>query len=219
MDQREPPEPEPSRPGAGRSLTGHDGDADPPPACEGEPVSETPAPTGAVAHPYLLAIYCNDHIASAAGGIELVGRMVGAHKGTPYEARLRQLLDELKQEKTDLIATTRALGLPVRQYKQVAVWFAEKASRVKLNGHLLSRSPLSSLVEFEFLASAVRGKRSGFETLRIAAEGDPRIDKVLFDALIEQANRQYRWLTDVRREVAAELFGGDPAVLAGVADA
>ena len=182
-------------------------------------MSQTPAPTGAVAHPELLAVYCNDHIASAAGGIELVSRMIGAHRGSRHEAELRQLLDELRQEKSDLTATARALGLPVRQYKQVAVWVAEKASRLKLNGHLLSRSPLSSLVEFEFLASAVRGKRSGFETLRIAAEADDRIDKVLFDSLIEQANRQYRWLTDARREVAAEVFGGDPGVLAGVADA
>ena len=182
-------------------------------------MSETPAPSGAVAHPDLLAVYCNDHIASAAGGIELVSRMIGAHRGSRHEAQLRQLLDELRQEKSDLTATARALGLPVRQYKQVAVWVAEKASRLKLNGHLLSRSPLSSLVEFEFLASAVRGKRSGFETLRIAAEVDDRIDPVLFDSLIEQANRQYRWLTDARREVAAEVFGGDPGVLAGVADA
>jgi hypothetical protein len=182
-------------------------------------VSETPAPTGAVAHPELLAVYCNDHIASAAGGIELVSRMIGAHKGSSYEPRLRQLLDELRQEKSDLERTARSLGLPVRQYKQVAVWIAEKASRLKLNGHLVSRSPLSSLVEFEFLASAVRGKRSGFETLRIAAEVDPRIDPVLLDSLIEQANRQYRWLTDARREVAAGVFGGDPGVLTDIADA
>ena len=182
-------------------------------------MSDTPAPTGAVAHPELLAVYCNDHIASAAGGIELVTRMIGAHRGSPHEDGLRQLLDELRQEKSDLTAATKALGLPVRQYKQLAVWVAEKASRLKLNGHLLSRSPLSDLVEFEFLASAVRGKRSGFETLRIAAEVDSRIDAVLLDSLIEQANRQYRWLTDVRREVAAEVFGGDPGVLAGVADA
>jgi hypothetical protein len=74
-------------------------------------------------------------------------------------------------------------------------------------------------VEFEFLASAVRGKRSGFETLRIAAQVDDRIDKELFDRLIAQANRQYRWLTDVRREVAAGLFGGDPSVLADVDEA
>jgi len=182
-------------------------------------VSETPAPTGAVARPELMAIYCNDHIASAAGGIELVTRMIGAHRGSGHEAGLRQLLDELRQEKSDLIATTRSLGLPVRQYKQAAVWLAEKASRLKLNGHLVSRSPLSSLVEFEFLASAVRGKRSGFETLRIAAEIDSRIDKVLLDSLIAQANRQFHWLTEVRREVAAEVFGGDPTVLAGTDEA
>jgi len=180
-------------------------------------VSETPA--ASVAHPELLAIYCNDHIAAAGGGIELVSRMIGAHKGSSYEDGLRQLLDELRQEKSDLTATTRSLGLPVRGYKQAAVWVGEKLSRLKLNGHLLSRSPMSSLVEFEFLASAVRAKRSGFETLRIAAEVDPRIDTVLLDSLIDQANRQYRWLTDVRREVAAALFGGDPGVLAGVADA
>jgi hypothetical protein len=185
----------------------------------GDPVSDTPAPTGAVAHPELLAVYCNDHIASAAGGIELVTRMIGAHRGSPHEDGLRQLLDELRQEKSDLTAATKALGLPVRPYKQMAVWVAEKASRLKLNGHVLSRSPLSSLVEFEFLASAVRGKRSGFETLRIAAEVDQRIDPVLFDSLIEQANRQYRWLTDARRQVAASVFGGDPGVLAGIADA
>jgi hypothetical protein len=182
-------------------------------------VTDTPAPTPAVAHPELLAVYCNDHLASAAGGIELVSRMIGQHKGSSYEQPLRQLLDELRQEKSDLTATTRALGFPVHQYKQAAVWIAEKASRLKLNGHLLSRSPLSDLVEFEFLASAVRGKRSGFETLRIAAEVDDRIDKVLFDSLIAQANRQYHWLTTVRREVAAGIFGGDPAVLADVEEA
>ncbi|MEU2350620.1 hypothetical protein [Modestobacter sp. NPDC049651] len=176
-------------------------------------MSDVPGPGSGVLKPDLLAVYCNDHIASAAGGIELVSRMIGAHRGSRYETPLRQLLDELRQEKTALTDTTRALGLPVRQYKQVAVWAAEKASRLKLNGHLLSRSPLSDLVEFEFLASAVRGKRSGFETLRIAAEVDTRIDKDLFDRLIDQANRQYHWLTDARREVAAAVFGGDPGAL------
>jgi hypothetical protein len=176
-------------------------------------VSETPAPTGAVAHPELLAVYCSDHIAAAAGGIELVIRMIGVHRGSRFEQPLRQLLDELRQEKSDVEATARALDLPVRQYKQMAVWVAEKASRLKLNGHLVSRSPLSDLVEFEFLASAVRAKRSGFETLRIAAEVDARIDRVLVDGLITQANRQYHWLTDARREVAAGLFGGDPSAV------
>jgi hypothetical protein len=192
-------------PGAGM-MTG-----DRPGPQRGEPVTDTTGPSAGVLHPDLLAVYCNDHIASAAGGIELVSRMIGVHRGTGYEAPLRQLLDELREEKTALTEQTRALGLPVRQYKQAAVWAAEKASRLKLNGHLLSRSPLSDLVEFEFLASAVRGKRSGFETVRIAAEIDSRIDKELFDRLIGQANRQYTWLSQTRRDVAAGVFGGDPS--------
>jgi hypothetical protein len=176
-------------------------------------VTETPNPGGA-GHPELLAVYCNDHLAAATGGIELVSRMIGVHAGGRHEPALRQLLAELREERTALNGTMASLGVPVRQYKQLAVWVAEKASRAKLNGSLVSRSPLSSLVEFEFLASAVRGKRSGFETLRIAAEVEPRIDAALFDRLIDQANRQFEWATDVRREVAAELFGGDPAVVA-----
>jgi hypothetical protein len=119
-------------------------------------VSENPT-AAQVSHPDLLAIYTNDHLASATGGIELVGRMLREHRGTPYEDRLRRLLGELREEKSALAATMRSLGIPVRQYKQIAVWVGEKLSRGKLNGHLLSRSPLSSLVEFEVLASAVRG--------------------------------------------------------------
>ena len=183
------------------------------------PGSSSPGTSSGIDHPDLMTVYLNDHIASAAGGIELVSRMIGQHRGTAYEGPLRQLLDELREEKTALTGTAGALGLPVRQYKQVAVWAAEKASRLKLNGRLLSRSPLSDLVEFEFLASAVRGKRSGFETLRIAAEIDARIDAALYDRLVDQANRQFRWLTDTRREVAAGVFGGDPGVLAHVEEA
>lgn len=170
------------------------------------------------AHPDLFTVYLSDHIAAAAGGVQLVTRMIGAHRGDRHEAELRRLLDELREEKEALEAVAAALDLPVRRYKQLAVWFAEKASRGKLNGRLLTRSPLSDLFEFEFLASAVRGKRSGFETIRIAAEDDGRIDAALLDRLIDQANRQYRWLTTVRREVAAEVFGGTAAAVEGSAD-
>ncbi len=162
-------------------------------------------------HVELLGVYVNDHLAAATGGIELVCRMLGVHRGSRWERPLEQLLTELRDERSALLGVTRAVGVPVRQYKQLGVWLAEKVSRAKLNGRLLSRSPLSDLIEFEFLASAVRGKRSGFETLRIVAEVDGRLDRAELDRLIDQAHRQYAWLTDARREVAAEVFGGRPA--------
>ncbi len=177
-------------------------------------MSESSA-AGAVRNLDLLGIYCNDHLAAATGGIELVSRMLGVHRGTPYEARLEQLLDELREERAGLRSSMTALGLPVRQYKQAASWLGEKVSRAKLNGHLLSRSPLSDLVEFEFIATAVLAKRAGFETLRELAAVDDRLDPALLERLIAQADKQHDWLADVRREVAAEVFGGQ----AGPADA
>ena len=170
-------------------------------------MSETPAASG-LRNPELLGIYCNDHLAAATGGIELVSRMLSTHKGDRHEQPLEQLLAELREEKTAYLSIMAAMGIPVRQYKQLASWVAEKVSRAKLNGHLLSRSPLSDLIEFEFLASGVRAKRSGFETLRIAAEVEPRLPKAELDRLIDQAHRQYEWLTGTRREVAVEVFGG-----------
>jgi hypothetical protein len=165
----------------------------------------------------LLGIYCNDHLAASTGGVELVSRMLGRWRGTPYEPHLTALLTELKEERAALRATMEALGLPVRQYKQLASWVAEKVSRGKLNGRMLSRSPLSDLVEFEFIATAVLAKRAGLETLREIAEVDRRVDAALMERLINQADRQHEWLSEARREVAARIFGGRPEPASEVA--
>ncbi|MGY1709692.1 hypothetical protein ACI8AC_09310 [Geodermatophilus sp. SYSU D00758] len=166
----------------------------------------------------LLTVYLNDHLAASVGGIELVGRMIGVHRGSAYEAPLEQLRRELYEENEELERVISALGLPVQHIKKVLLWAAEKVSRVKPNGRWVTRSPLSDLVEFEFLASAVRAKRSGFESLREVAAVDDRIDARVVDGLIEQANRQHAWVTEVRREVAARIFGGDPDAPDAAAD-
>ena len=173
-----------------------------------------PAASGAIRNADLLGIYVNDHLAAATGGVELVARMLSRHRGTPYEPKLEQLLDELREERAAHVAMAGALGIPVRAYKQLGTWVAEKVSRAKLNGRLLSRSPLSDLVEFEFVATAVLAKRAGFETLLELAPVDPRLDRAMLERLVAQADDQHKWLADARREVAARVFGGS----AGTAD-
>ena len=168
------------------------------------------SPSGRVHNADLLGIYCNDHLASATGGIELVSRMLSVHRGSRHEPRLEQLLDELREEKAALKSIMDRLEFPVRQYKQLGTWVGEKLSRAKLNGRLLSRSPLSDLIEWEFIATAVLGKRAGFETLRALADVDPRLDAALLERLIDQADRQHEWLSETRRAVAGEVFGGRP---------
>ncbi|MGY1744389.1 hypothetical protein [Blastococcus sp. SYSU D00695] len=173
-----------------------------------------PTADGGIRSPDLLGVYVNDHLAAATGGVELVSRMLARHGGTPYERRLEELLDQLREERTAHLAMASALGIPVRTYKQVGTWVAEKLSRAKLNGRLFSRSPLSDLVEFEFIATAVLAKRAGFETLLELSAVEPRLDRALLERLVAQADEQHRWLADARREVAARVFGGS----AGAAD-
>lgn len=172
-------------------------------------MSESPT-GGAVRNRDLLTIYCNDHLAASVGGIELVKRMLGVHGATAYGEPLRRLLAELHEENDALAGMMAALGLPIRRYKQLGLWMGERLSRLKLNGRLFTRSPLSALVEFEFLASAVRAKRSGFETLVEIADIEARLDGQLLERLVRQADRQHEWLTHTRREVAAAVFGGRP---------
>jgi len=154
-----------------------------------------------------LRIYCNDHLAASAGGIALVRRMLDHHRGDAYEQELRRLHDELREERAALRTTMAALGMPVSRVKQVLVQLAERVSRLKPDGRL-GRGPLSTVIEFEFLTGAVLLKRAGFETLLGLSEVDRRVDAALMTRLVEQADRQHRWLGDARRQHAAEVFGG-----------
>jgi hypothetical protein len=70
----------------------------------------------------------------------------------------------------------KTLGVPVRAYKVCAAWVGEKAGRVKFNGRLLTRSPLSDLEELELMRLGVEGKAAGWRTLRVLADTDKRLD-------------------------------------------
>ena len=90
-----------------------------------------------------------------------------------------------------------------------AAWAGEKAARLKLNGRLLTRSPLSSLEETELLRLGVEGKAAGWRTLRVLAERDSRLDAGRLDELIARAARQSGELEDLRTGIAEQVFAGD----------
>jgi hypothetical protein len=119
--------------------------------------------------PDLLGIYLNDHLAGATGGLELARRVAGSHCGPAADGALQRLAAEVAQDRTALQDIMDALGIPVRAYKVYAAWIGEKAARLKLNGHLLARSPLSSLEELEMLRLGVEGKAAGWRTLGVLA--------------------------------------------------
>ncbi len=155
----------------------------------------------------LLGIYLNDHLAGATGGLELARRVAGSHRGPAADGALQRLAAEVAQDRTALQDIMGALGIPVRGYKVCAAWIGEKAARLKLNGHLLARSPLSGLEELEMLRLGVEGKAAGWRTLRVLAETDKRLDPGRLDELIARAQRQAELLEKLRVRAADQVIG------------
>lgn len=159
------------------------------------------------AEPALLGIYLNDHLAGATFGVELAQRVVSAHRESEHSATLQRLAAEITEDRAALADMMAELNVPIRQYKVLLGWLAEKAGRLKPNGHLLERSPLSSLEEFEVMRLGVEGKEACWRTLRALADRDDRLDTRRLDELVERARRQARTLEDLRVRTTAELVG------------
>jgi hypothetical protein len=153
-----------------------------------------------------LGIYLNDHLAGATGGVELARRTARSAQGADA-GTLRRFAAEVAQDRVALLDMMTTLSIPVRSYKVYAAWIGEKAGRLKLNGHLLSRSPLSNLEELELLRLGVAGKAAGWRTLRVAAERDSRLDSGQLDELIARARRQEDLLEELRVRAVNDVIG------------
>ncbi len=106
-----------------------------------------------------------------------------------------------------------AIGVSLRRYKVLGGCVLEKVGRLKANGHLLRRSPLSDLVEMDALVLGVQGKAAGFRVLRSIAAGDPRLDATDLDRLVDRAERQAGVLERLRRQAAARTLGSRTHIL------
>ena len=157
--------------------------------------------------PDLLAIYLNDHLTGATAGLELFRRAARARRGTPAGDELARLAREIGEDRDTYQELMRLLGVRAARYKLALAWVGEKAARLKSNGRLVRRSPLSDLVELEAMYLGVQGKEAGWQTLRIAAEHDDRLDVDRLDGLVDRARAQVQTLERLRREEARALFG------------
>ena len=159
----------------------------------------------------LLAIYLNDHLAGATGGVELARRVAAWYPVPGQQAALEGLAADIAQDRQTLLDLMTTLGMPVRRYKVGVAWAAEKAGRLKLNGSLLTRSPLSNLEELEMLRLGVEGKAAGWRTLRELAKTDGRLRPGTLDELTSRAREQASLLEELRVQAAAQLVGAQPA--------
>src|SRR6267154_5431496 len=97
-----------------------------------------------------------------------------------------------------------ALKVGTDPVKQVLAWGAEKAGRLKLNGHWLSYSPLSRLDELEFLTLGVTGKLALWRSLELLASREPRLRREQLAELITRAERQLEEIEARRRRAVVD---------------
>ncbi|MFF0430909.1 hypothetical protein ACFYU9_01600 [Streptomyces sp. NPDC004327] len=146
----------------------------------------------------LLRIYLNDHYAGSAAGDALVRRVSRAHGHGPAGRRLRELADEIAEDRESLVRIMTALGVPVMRTRALIMRCAEKVGRAKLNGRLVSRSPLSDVLDLESLRLGVEGKLALWRSLGEVARDDDRIDAGTVHHLADRAERQIEQLEDLR---------------------
>jgi len=156
-------------------------------------------------HQKSLAIYLRNHYAGAQAGKELFRRAERNQRDRPYGAELTALRADVEEDDRALRVVLDAEGVAPDRPQAVLLQLGERVGRLKPNGSLLQRAPLSDLIEVEAMLDAVRAKAAGWQALtaipapRWRAEVDPQ---EYYDRAMGQADR----LSAIHREVATRLF-------------
>lgn len=137
----------------------------------------------------LLELYLNDHLAGATAGLARVSTMVEGYTDLPIHADLVRLAEELDEERARLQGLIQELGLTPSLLRQSIAKVGEQVGRLKLNGYLFSRSPMSPVLELELLSGAVEGKGGMWRVLTRIWELRGQ-DPAEWVALAEQADDQ-----------------------------
>ena len=149
-----------------------------------------------------LSIYLRNHEAAGQAGRDLFHRAASTHRQAPYGAELRALAAEVREDLRSLRELMEDLDVRPDRLLGTALRVGERVARLKPNGHLLQRSPLTPLIEVEGLLDAVRAKGAGWRALLAAGVQSERVDLA---QLSLRAEDQAARLTVIHRSVATVL--------------
>lgn len=144
----------------------------------------------------LLQLYMSDHLTGATAGANRINRMANDFVDTPMFSHLGQLVDEISAERDFLERLINDLGLEQKPHRQAVAWMGERVGRLKGNGRILDRSPMTMLLETELMRGAVTGKLGGWQVLLEHAE-TLGLDPEVFESLIEMTENQIKLLDEI----------------------
>ena len=152
-----------------------------------------------------LRVYLNDHLCGSIAGCSLARRAVANATVPEIRASLEVLVPEIESDRQALRNLMRRFGVPADPVKVGAGYVLERVGRFKLNGHLVKRSPLSSVVELEILSLGVEGKLALWRNLR-SVSSVTELSEALAE-LIDRAEAQRAELERLRLLAFKQLFG------------
>lgn len=138
----------------------------------------------------LLRIYMSDQLALGVLWREIARRAHRAAGETPEGAALGDVAAGIAEDVVTFRQIMRRPGFSTRTPKAALALVAERLGRLKLNGRLVSRSPLSRFEELDFLVMGIDGKVVLWQNLRDGAGLGERLPDIDFEHLIERARSQ-----------------------------
>lgn len=142
------------------------------------------------------------HWAGAAAGTSLFKRVGRTHGVPDAAAEIADLAGEISEDRESLRRIMVAVGVTPSQVGATIGRLGQELGRLKPNGRVFSRSPLTDVLELEALCTAVAGKRYGWRVLRALADHDERLDPDQLDHLTARADKQLSRLEDLHQRVA-----------------
>lgn len=156
----------------------------------------------------LVEIYLDDHWAGAAAGIAVARRLAANNSNTQWGARLSDLVDQIEEDDETLARIRSSLGVDGGKAKRVLALAGERLARLKLNGRLISYSPLSRLLECEGIEAGVSAKRRLWSALLVGMGDFPELSEYDFERLMQRADDQLDLLRQFHSHAASIVFGG-----------
>ena len=150
-----------------------------------------------------LPIYLRDHHAAGSAGARLARRVAeNVNPEIVGQPGLLAICEEIAADLRTLEAIMAGEGVGPSRVKDAAAIAAGELGKLKSNGHLRRRSPLSDVIELETLMVGIKGKAALWKSL---AQVLPH-SEVDFEALQERAARQLVSVSRSRDDAAQRAF-------------